>query len=75
MTPDIDERAKLLRSLNWLSFANVAIWAIAIIAMVFLMQDSAVVKKLFPILAGRYHHDPRYHAFCFDSFTERHRHC
>jgi len=31
---------------------NVGIWAIAMIAMVFLMQDSPSVKKLFPILAS-----------------------
>jgi hypothetical protein len=35
-----------------LAMVNVGIWAIAIVAMVFLMQDAPGAKKLFPILAG-----------------------
>ena len=43
---------KQKRSLNILAMVNVVIWAIAIIAMVILGQDSPATKKLFPILAG-----------------------
>lgn len=35
-----------------LSMVNVGIWAIAMIAMVILMQDSPGVKGLYPILGG-----------------------
>lgn len=35
-----------------LAMANVVIWIIAIIAMVFLMEQSQNVKGLFPILGG-----------------------
>lgn len=35
-----------------LTMANVVIWAIAMIAMVFLIQDAPVVKKIYPILGG-----------------------
>jgi hypothetical protein len=35
-----------------LAMVNVSIWALSIIAMVFLMQNSPDVKKLFPILGG-----------------------
>lgn len=40
------------KALSTLSTVNVAIWAIAIIGMVFLMQEAPGVKKLFPILAA-----------------------
>ena len=35
-----------------LAYVNVGIWAITMIAMVFVMQHSPAVKKLYPILAG-----------------------
>ena len=35
-----------------LAMVNVGIWAIAMIAMVFLIQDSPSAKGLFPILGG-----------------------
>ena len=35
-----------------LAMVNVGIWAIAMIAMVFLMQDAPSAKGLFPILGG-----------------------
>ena len=35
-----------------LAMVNVAIWAIAMIAMVFLIQDAPRAKGLFPILGG-----------------------
>jgi uncharacterized membrane protein YpjA len=35
-----------------LAMVNVGIWAIAMIAMVFLIQDSPAAKGLFPILGG-----------------------
>jgi hypothetical protein len=38
------------RLLNTLVLVNVAIWMISIIAMIFLIQDAPVVKKLAPIL-------------------------
>ncbi len=43
---------KTLRSMHVLAMVNVIIWACAIVAMVFLMQDAPVIKKIFPILAG-----------------------
>jgi len=44
--------SKHYRSLYILSLVNVGIWAIAIIAMVFLIQNSPSIEKIFPILAG-----------------------
>jgi uncharacterized membrane protein YpjA len=52
MTKEKKENAKPIRSMYALAMANVGIWAIAMIAMVFLMQDSPSVKRLFPILGG-----------------------
>ena len=46
------EQNKQKRSMYQLALANVCIWAITIIAMVFLMQKSPIVKRLFPILGG-----------------------
>jgi hypothetical protein len=43
---------KARRSMYILALVNVGIWAIAIIAMVFLMQHSPIIKRIFPILAG-----------------------
>lgn len=43
---------KQLRSVKTLAMVNVGVWAMAMIAMVFLIQDSPVVKRLFPILGG-----------------------
>ena len=43
---------KQKRSMYMLAMVNVGIWAISIIAMVFLMQHSPNVKMLFPILGG-----------------------
>ncbi|MEE4217638.1 MAG: hypothetical protein V2I48_08520 [Xanthomonadales bacterium] len=45
-------RAKHHRSTYSLAMANVGIWAIAMIAMVILMQDFPGVKKIYPILGG-----------------------
>ena len=47
-----EEIIKIKRSLNIIANINVAIWAISIIAMVFLMQNSPNVKMLYPILGG-----------------------
>jgi len=52
MGNDIQEIHKARRSVYILAMVNVIIWALAIIAMVFLMQDAPMVKKLFPILGG-----------------------
>ena len=43
---------KARRSTYILAMVNVSIWAIAIIAMIFLSQDSPIIKRIFPILAG-----------------------
>ena len=43
---------KQKRSMYMLALVNVGIWAISIIAMVFLMQHSPNVKMLFPVLGG-----------------------
>lgn len=40
------------RSTYILAMVNVGIWAIAMIAMVFLIQDAPGIKKLFPILGA-----------------------
>jgi len=40
------------RSLLVLSYVNVFIWAVAMIAMVFLMKDYPGVKKMYPIMGG-----------------------
>ena len=42
-----DDPHRLLRTL---ALANAAIWVIAMIALIILMQDAAAVKKLAPIL-------------------------
>jgi hypothetical protein len=40
------------RTVYVLAIVNVSIWAIAMIAMVFLIQTSASAKGLYPILGG-----------------------
>ncbi len=45
------KQSKQKRSMYILAMVNVGIWAISIIAIVFLMQNSPRVKMLFPILA------------------------
>jgi hypothetical protein len=52
MAEENSDHQKHIRSVKTLAMVNVGIWAIAIIAMIFLTQNSPVVKKLFPILAG-----------------------
>ncbi len=52
MAEQNNEQKKQARSLYQLAMANVVIWAIAMIAMVFLIQDAPVVKKIYPILGG-----------------------
>lgn len=47
------ERNKRVRNLWILAMVNVGIWAVSIIALVFVMQHFTGVKRLFPILAGR----------------------
>ena len=41
-----------VRAVYTMAMVNAGIWAISIIAMVFLMQDAPSAKRLFPILAG-----------------------
>ena len=48
---DTEERDKHLRNLKTLAMVNSGIWAISIIALVFVIQDYSGAKGLFPILA------------------------
>jgi len=43
---------KSIRSVRALSMVNVGIWAISMIALIFVMRHSPAAKGLFPILAG-----------------------
>ena len=52
MTEKTSDRNKRVRSLWLLAMVNSGIWALSIIALVFVMQDSPGVKGLFPVLAG-----------------------
>ena len=47
-----NERDKSKRIMYTLAMVNVGIWAISMIAMVFLIQHSPSAKSLFPILGG-----------------------
>jgi hypothetical protein len=47
-----DARSKSTQSLSVLAMVNVGIWAISVIALVFVMQRSPSAKGLFPILGG-----------------------
>jgi len=47
-----DARKDLARSLSTIAMVNALIWAISIIALIFVMQRSPAAKGLFPILAG-----------------------
>ena len=52
MTEETGDRNKRVRNLRILAMVNSGIWAISIIALVFVMQHSPGAKGLFPILAG-----------------------
>ena len=52
MTEEAGDRKKRVRNLWILAMVNSGIWAISIIALVFVMQHSPGAKGLFPILAG-----------------------
>lgn len=52
MVEEAGERNRRVRSLWILAMVNSGIWAISIIALVFVMQHSPGVKRLFPILTG-----------------------
>ena len=52
MESEINSKSNPLRGLWILAMVNSGIWAISIIALVFVMQHSPHVKGLFPILAG-----------------------
>ena len=45
-------RKKLARSLSVLAMVNVGIWALSMIALVFMVQRCPAAKGMFPILAG-----------------------
>jgi len=44
--------ANVAKSLATLAMVNVGIWAISIIALVFVMERSSPARGMFPILAG-----------------------
>jgi hypothetical protein len=52
MTEETGDSNKRVSNLWILAMVNVGIWAISIIALVFVMQDSPGAKGLFPILGG-----------------------
>jgi len=52
MEKENSEVKKAKRSMYILAMVNVGIWAIAIIAMVFLIQHSPIIKRIFPILVA-----------------------
>jgi hypothetical protein len=41
-----------LRNLYWLAMANAAIWATAMVALVFVINDYPGAKGMYPILGG-----------------------
>ncbi len=52
MVEETGDSNKRIRSLWILAMVNSGIWALSIIALVFVMQHSPRAKGLFPILAG-----------------------
>ncbi len=52
MTEETRSNSKQARGVSVLAYVNVGIWAITMIALVFVMQHSPAVKTLYPILAG-----------------------
>lgn len=46
------EHEKTGKSMHTLAMVNVAIWTIAIVAMVIIMERGTTVRGMFPILAG-----------------------
>jgi hypothetical protein len=52
MTEETDNKEKRLRSLWILAMVNSGIWAISIIALIFVIQDAPRAKGLFVILGG-----------------------
>lgn len=52
MIAETDKSNKRIRSLWILAMVNSGIWALSIIALVFVLQHSPGAKRLFPILAG-----------------------
>ncbi len=49
--PDVDNTA-VQRSMYILAMVNVAIWALSLIALVFVVDDYPGTKGMYPILAG-----------------------
>ncbi len=52
MTDNSSKGEDSKKSVYTLAMVNVGIWAIAMVSLVFIMQDSPSVKRLFPILAS-----------------------
>lgn len=52
MEEKIEGRKDLARSISILAIANAGIWAISIIALVFVINHCPGAKGMFPILAG-----------------------
>ena len=52
MSSEIEHQIKAYKGLWILAMVNSSIWALSIIALVFVMQNSPGAKAMFPILAG-----------------------
>jgi hypothetical protein len=52
MPEENNEHRKQIKSMHTIAIVNVAIWAVAIITMIFLMKESPGVKKIFPVLGS-----------------------
>jgi len=52
LAEETGSRSERARSLTVLAMVNVVIWAISIIALIFVMQRAPSAKGMFPILGG-----------------------
>ena len=52
MVDNDQEREKFTNRMLLLARVNVVIWAISIIALIFVISNTSVAKGMFPILAG-----------------------
>jgi len=52
MVTENSELDRIIHSMYILAMVNVGIWAISIIAIIFMMQASPIVKRLLPTLIG-----------------------
>ena len=49
---DAEEQSKHAKSLRLMTLLNMGVWAISLIALIFVMQHSPAASGMFPILAG-----------------------